>query len=155
MKLKTLLIILIMIMMPVIQSVAQEMLSRGQSIYLPVYSTIYYGDRHNEFNLTVTVSIRNTNSNNPIKIEYVNYYSTSGKFLKKIINSPIVLKSLESHQILIKESDTSSGVAGNFIIKWSADKKVNPPVVESIMIGTKQQQGISFLSKGIVINEDL
>jgi len=155
MKLKTLLIILIMIMMPVIQSVAQEMLSRGQSIYLPVYSTIYYGDRHNEFNLTVTVSIRNTNSNNPIKIEYVNYYSTSGKFLKKIINSPIVLKSLESHQILTKESDTSSGVAGNFIIKWSADKEVNPPVVESIMIGTKQQQGISFLSKGIVINEDL
>ena len=77
------------------------------------------------------------------------------RFIKQIITSPIILKSLESHQILIKESDTSGGVAGNFIIKWSADKKVNPPIIESIMIGTKQQQGISFLSKGIVINEDL
>ena len=155
MKFKSSVITLILVLSPVVQTVSQELLSRGQSIYLPVYSTIYFGDRHNEFNLTVTVSIRNTNSRNSIRIEYVNYYSTTGKFLKKIINSPINLRSLESHQILIKESDTSGGVAGNFIIKWSADKKVNPPIVESIMIGTKQQQGISFLSKGIVISEDL
>jgi len=147
--------ILIFFMFHVINIYAQELLSKGQSIYLPIYSTIYYGDKHHEFNLTVTVSIKNTNQKNSIKIEFVNYFNSSGKLIKKYILSPIHLKSLESHQIFIPESDTSGGMGGNFIVKWSADKKVNPPVVESIMIGTKQQQGISFLSKGIVISEGL
>ncbi|MFC1811640.1 DUF3124 domain-containing protein [Thermodesulfobacteriota bacterium] len=36
-------------------------------------------------------------------------------------------------------------------ITWKSDKFVNPPIVESIMIGTQTQQGISFTSRGRVI----
>ena len=43
-------------------------LSKGQAIYVPAYSHIYCGDRERPFLLAVTVSIRNTDPNQPIKI---------------------------------------------------------------------------------------
>lgn len=33
----------------------------------------------------------------------------------------------------------------------SAEKAVNPPIVETVMIGAESQQGISFTSRGQVI----
>jgi hypothetical protein len=33
--------------------------------------------------------------------------------------------------------------------------KVNPPIIEGVMIGTHSGQGISFVSRGQVIKEDL
>lgn len=32
----------------------------GQSVYVPIYSHIYHGDRENPFDLAATLSIRNT-----------------------------------------------------------------------------------------------
>jgi len=46
-----------------------------------------------------------------------------------------------------------TGTAGAAIVKWKSSVKVNAPIVESIMIGTKTQQGISFISRGRVIQE--
>lgn len=154
MKLKVLSALTFLLMLPAV-SISQEALTKGQSVYLPVYSTIYFGDKKNEFNLTVTVNIRNTNTNNSIKIESIKYYSTDGKLISKFTGSAFKLDPLQSYQVVIKESDTSAGIGGHFIIRWSADKKVNRPVIESVMIGTKQQQGISFMCEGVVINEDL
>ena len=43
------------------------------------------------------------------------------------------------------------GNGANFMVEWKSDKFVNPPVVESIMIGTKSTQGVSFTSRGRVL----
>ncbi len=123
-------------------------LSKGQILYVPAYSHIYSGNRERPFLLTVTLSIRNVDQKHQIKIISVDYYETQGKLLKKHIDKPIALKSLESLRYVIPERDKSGGSGANFIIEWRSDKFVNPPIVESIMIGTQSTQGISFTSRG-------
>jgi hypothetical protein len=128
-------------------------LSDGQSIYVPAYSHIYSGNRESPFLLTVTLSIRNIDPHHHIEITLVDYYETQGKLIKKYIDTPLILKPLESLRYIIPERDKSGGSGANFIVGWKSDKLVNPPIVESIMIGTQNQQGVSFTSRGRVIIE--
>lgn len=123
-------------------------LSKGQLIYVPAYSHIYSGDRERPFLLTVTLSIRNIDPNHQIKITLVDYYETQGKLLKKYIDKPTILNPLESLRYVIPEKDKSGGSGANFMVKWQSDKFVNPPIIESIMIGTQSKQGVSFTSRG-------
>jgi hypothetical protein len=123
-------------------------LSTGQAIYVPAYSHIYSGDRERPFMLTVTLSVRNIDPNHPIKLTLVDYYETQGILLKKLLDTPTTLKPLESTRYVIPERDTSGGSGANFIVQWQSDHLVNPPIVESIMIGTQNQQGVSFTSRG-------
>jgi hypothetical protein len=111
-------------------------LSKGQILYVPAYSHIYSGNRERPFLLTVTLSIRNIDPKHQIKITLVDYYETQGKLLKKHIDKPISLNSLESLRYVIPERDTSGGSGANFIVEWQSDNFVNSPIVESIMIGT-------------------
>ena len=129
-------------------------LREKQRIYVPAYSHIYSGNRETPFLLTVTLSIRNIDPKRPIRIVLVDYYETQGHLLKKFINDPVTLKPLESLRYVIPEGDKSGGSGANFIVEWKADKPVNPPIVESIMIGTQAQQGIYFTSRGHIIIPD-
>ena len=123
-------------------------LSKGQLIYVPAYSHIYSGDRERPFLLTVTLSIRNIDPDHPIKITLVDYYETQGKLLKKYIDKPTTLGPLESLRYVIPEKDKSGGSGANFIVEWQSDGFVNSPIVETVMIGTQNQQGVSFTSRG-------
>jgi len=128
-------------------------LSKGQTVYVPAYSHIYYGDREQPFNLTVTMSVRNTDMENPITLFSVSYYDSEGKFIKKYLEKEVRLAPLSSIRYVIKESDKSGGSGASFIVTWKSDKKVNIPIVETIMISTATQQGLSFSSRGIAIRE--
>ncbi len=126
-------------------------LSDGQTIYAPAYSHIYSGDRERLFLLTVTLSIRNIDQKHPIIITSVDYYETQGKLLKKYLDKPVTLNPLGSIRYIVPEKDKTGGSGANFIVEWKSDKSVNPPVVETVMIGTQSGQGISFTSRGRVI----
>ena len=128
-------------------------LSQGQTVYVPVYSHIYGGDQERPFYLTAICSIRNTDPNRSITIELVDYYDSEGKLLRSYLKSPVVLKPLATRRYVVKESDKSGGSGAKFIVRWKADAKVNTAIVEGIMIGTKMGQGISFVSRGQVIQE--
>jgi len=126
-------------------------LSGGQTIYVPAYSHIYSGNREQPFLLAITLSIRNIDPAHQIKIIQVDYYETQGKLLKKYIDQPQNLNPLETLRYVVPEKDKSGGSGANFIVKWKAEKLVNPPIVEAIMIGTQRQQGVSFTSRGKAI----
>ncbi len=132
---------------------SETVISTGQTVYVPVYSHIYSGDREHPFYLAATLSIRNTDPKHAINILTVDYYDSKGKLLKSYLENPINLDPLSATRYIIKESDKSGGSGANFIVKWKSDVKVNAPIVESIMIGTKTQQGISFITRGRVIQE--
>jgi hypothetical protein len=123
-------------------------LSKGQRVYVPAYSHIYSGNKETPFLLAVTLSIRNVDPTHQIKITLVDYYETQGKLLTKYIDKPITLKPLESARYIIPERDKSGGSGANFIVEWHSDKFVNPPIIESVMIGAQSSQGISFTSRG-------
>jgi hypothetical protein len=126
-------------------------LSNEQTIYVPAYSHIYVGDREKPFLLTVTLSIRNIDPKHTIKIMTVDYYETRGNLLKNYLDNPVTLKPLETKRYVIPEKEKVGGSGANFMVKWKSDKLVNPPIVESVMIGTLSGQGISFSSRGQVI----
>jgi hypothetical protein len=128
-------------------------LSKGQTIYVPVYSHIYSGDKERKFELTTILSVRNTDTRNSITIKDVSYYDTEGNFLKKFVTSPISLNPLDSQRFVVGESDRAGGSGAKFIVKWGADLQVNIPIIESVMIGTQMGQGISFTSRGQQIIE--
>jgi hypothetical protein len=98
----------------------------------------------------VTLSIRNIDPKHQINILAVDYYETQGKLVKKHLDKPLTLNPSESVRYVIAERD-KSGSGANFIVKWKSDRFVNPPIVESIMIGTQSAQGVSFTSRGRAI----
>lgn len=128
-------------------------LSKGQVLYVPAYSHIYSGNKEKPFLLTVTLSVRNIDPKNPIRLMLVDYYETQGKLLKQYVFEPVQLKPLDSQRYIIAEKDESGGSGANFLVEWQSDIPVNPPIVESIMIGAQFQQGISFTSRAREILE--
>ena len=49
-------------------------IAAGETLYVPVYSHIYYEDQQKVLNLAATLSLRNTDFINPIIITSVQYY---------------------------------------------------------------------------------
>jgi len=126
-------------------------LSDKQSVYIPAYSHIYHGNKETPLLLSVTLSIRNVDSENPLTITAVDYYETQGKLLKHFLEEPITLAPLGSERYIVPQKDTSGGSGANFIVDWHSEKAINPPIIESVMIGTQSQLGISFTSRGRAI----
>jgi hypothetical protein len=126
-------------------------LSRGQTIYIPVYSHVYHGPKQHTFDLAASLSVRNVEPAASITITWVRYYDSKGKLLKSYLDQPVKLGPLASVHYTIKESDNAGGFGANFLIKWTSDANVNQPITECVMIGTAGQQGISFLTTGRVI----
>ena len=126
-------------------------LSKGQTVYVPVYSHIYGGDREHRFYLAVTLSIRNTDPTQPITVLEANYFDSEGVLVTKYLENPIRLNAMASMRYVVKASDKTGGSGANFIVRWAADREVNPPIIEAIMIGSQMQRGISFTSRGQVI----
>ncbi len=128
-------------------------LYKSQTIYIPVYSHIYIGDREHPFDLTVTLSIRNTDPNNPITVLSVDYICSNGKLLQKFLKNPIKLNAMASTRYVVAASNKSGGSGANFIVRWKSDNNVNGPIIEGIMIGASSKQGISFVTRGKAIKE--
>jgi hypothetical protein len=128
-----------------------EKVVMGQTIYVPIYSNIYYENQSRSINLAATLSVRNTDLNNPITITAVRYYSTDGKLLQEYIKNSLQLSPLASKSFVVERLENKGGPGANFIVEWTATKTVSEPVVEAVMISAQAGQGISFLSPGRVI----
>jgi hypothetical protein len=142
------------IWVPADSSAEEVTLSSGQIVYVPIYSHIYSGVKGRPFDLAATLSIRNTNTKNPISLVSVKYYDSDGKLVEDYLKKPLQLDALVSTRYIITEADKAGGSGANFMVVWKSDQNVNPPIIEAVMIGTHSGQGISFVSRGQVIKED-
>ncbi len=128
-------------------------LSRGETVYVPVYSNVFSAPKQVPFYLSALLSIRNTDMANPITVQSADYFDTKGKLLKRYYQQPVTLAPLETVIVYIPEDDIAGGVGANFVVRWKTSQEVNMPIIECVMIGTKSGQGISFVSPGRVIKE--
>jgi hypothetical protein len=127
--------------------------SRGQTLYVPVYSHVYWGSNKRPFNLACTLSIRNSDTRLPISLTSVEYFDTTGKLVRSYLDQPRELAPLATRNFYVEERDTSGGSGANFIVRWSADTPTNVPIVEALMIGVDSSQGISFICSAQEISE--
>lgn len=138
-----------------VRPAAAEVLGRwlGQTVYVPVYSHIFADDRYRDrpFLLTATLSVRNTDPERPFTLQRVDYYDSEGALLQRYLEAPITLAPLASTHYIVPESEAKGGAGAKFLIEWQAPAAVSEPIIEAVMIGTKLQQGISFISTGRAI----
>jgi hypothetical protein len=127
--------------------------SKGQTVYVPCSSHIYHGVKTRPFDLTVTLMVRNTDPRRAITITSVDYHGSDGRLVRRMIAGPLSLQPLATREFVVEQNDTSGGAGASFLLRWRADAAVNEPVAESVMIGTTNSQGISFTSRGVVIQE--
>lgn len=127
-------------------------IATGQTIYVPAYSHVYYGDGK-EYLLAITLSIRNTSLTDSISVASVRYYDSKGKLIKEYSKNSLQIPPMATAEFFVEEQDKSGGAGANFIVEWTAQKDVTEPVVEAVMISTTFQQGISFISSGRVIKD--
>ncbi|WP_406700540.1 DUF3124 domain-containing protein [Singulisphaera sp. Ch08] len=125
----------------------------GQSIYVPSYSSIYTSDRASTIFLAATLSIRNTDRSHPIVITTARYYDQDGEVIRDYLKQPLRIGPMASIEYFVPESDTSGGVSASFLVEWIAEQNVNPPHVESVMIGDASTQGVAITSPGRVLSD--
>lgn len=130
-------------------------LSKGQTVYVPVYSNVFSGPRKLPFQLAATLSIRNTDQGATFRVTSIDYYDTGGKLVRRYLGKPLPVGPLASTYVHIEEKDESGGFGANFIVRWEADRVINTPIIECVMIGAISGQGISFVSPGQEIRESL
>lgn len=127
--------------------------SAGQTVYVPIYSHIYSGDKERPVYLAATLSVRNMDPERSIMVMAVDYYDSEGRLLKNYLSAPVELRRMAALRYIVKQSDREGGSGANFVVRWQVAETVIPPLIESVMISTQSQQGISFTSRGKVISE--
>ena len=125
----------------------------GQRLYVPAYSEIFSGDETSTYDLTVMLSIRNTDPDTPIVIGSIQYYDTTGALVKEYVETPLELAPMATTEVVISRLDKQGGTGANFIVEWGAEEQVYEPIVEALMISTSAQQGISFLSPARILQD--
>lgn len=126
----------------------------GQTIYVPVYSYIYHYDTQNQvINLAATLSIRNTDLKHPVIITKIDYYDTSGKLSKNLLENPSELPAMASADYFLPRNEVSGGLGANFLVEWVAEDLVFAPIVEAVMVSTESGRGLSFVSPGKVLKQ--
>ena len=133
----------------------KDSLAFGQLLYVPVYSEIYSIGHHRTERLSSTLSIRNVNPNAEFYITRLEYYDTEGNVLKEIkaTELPIKVNPLETKNHVVALYDDKGGVGANFILEWRSNKPIVAPMVETIMISTESNWGLSFTAESKTIEE--
>ncbi len=130
---------------------AADRIKMGQSVFLPVYSTIASADNARPINLAVTITIRNLDRQGSIVIEAIQYLDSGGKLVRKSIDTPIRVGPLAAFNLFLRESDNSGGPSPSFLVDWVAETTVEPPLVQAVMISTAGSLGLTFTTTGRVI----
>ncbi len=133
-------------------------LSKGQSLYLPVYSHMLYGNlgkkgTASQVLLSTLVSIRNTDGKRPLRLLSARYYDTHGKLLSERVASPQVIPPFGTIEIFVELNDASGGSGANFLIKWDAEQAINPPLVEGLHVNMDGGKAVVFMTQATPVSE--
>jgi hypothetical protein len=128
-------------------------LSRGQVVYVPIYSQIWYRNLDSQGKpsillLSSMLSIRNTDPKHSITVRSARYYGGDGKLLRDDRDAARNLGPLASTEIFIEFKDTTGGTGTNFLVAWDADTPVNPPIIESVNVNYTGTALTAFTSRG-------
>lgn len=121
-----------------------------EKVYVPIYSHVYaHGGK--PILLEVTLSIRNTDIDVPMLVNEVNYYDTDGNQVRRYIDAPIEIAPLATVEFLVAQQDYEGGSGANFVVSWTSEQPVNDPLIEAVMVGSGENDTVSFVSTSVPI----
>ncbi len=129
-------------------------LSRGQSLFLPIYSHMLYGNlgksgKASYVLLSALVSIRNVDPKRSLRILSARYYDTHGKLLGERLPSPVVLPPLGTQELFVELNDASGGSGANFVVRWEAEAPMNPPSIEALHANMDGGKAVIFTTQAV------
>lgn len=130
--------------------------SKGQTLYLPVYSHMLYGNlgsrgKASQVQLSTLVSIRNTDPRRPLRVLSARYYDTAGKLLGERLAGPVVLPPLGTQELFVELNDASGGSGANFVVKWEAEAAISPPLVEALHANMDGGKAVIFTTTAVPV----
>ncbi|TCJ11769.1 DUF3124 domain-containing protein [Parasulfuritortus cantonensis] len=145
------LVLLVLLLSVGLARAEEAAFSTGQTLYLPIYSHLPYGnrvaaDKPGLYPLSILVSLRNTDPRQPIRLTSARYYDTNGKLLREYLNAPRTLAPLATLELFLERNDLAGGSGANFLIAWQADKPVNVPIVEAVHADVTGNRTLSFVT---------
>jgi hypothetical protein len=131
-------------------------LSRGETVYAPVYSQVWHGNLDGKGKpslllLSAMLSIRNTDPARGITVRSARYYGDDGQLVREFLAAPRTLGPLQAFELFVEHKDTTGGTGASFLVEWTADQPVNPPLVETVHTYFFGTQSIVFTAPGRAI----
>ena len=131
--------------------------SRGQALYLPIYSHLLYvnvGRSGSPYRvlLSALVSIRNTDSRRPMKLLSARYYDTHGRFLREYLPVPTSIAPLGTQELFVELHDESGGSGANFILRWESEVAINPPLVEAVHANMDSGKAVILTTQAVPVS---
>ncbi|MHB9075230.1 MAG: DUF3124 domain-containing protein [Desulfobaccales bacterium] len=141
-------------MLPPCHLAAAELSTAG-TIYVPVYRSFYqiYGSTKDSYALSTTIFLHNIDSKQAVEVLSVDFFDSSGKLLKNLLNAPLLIKTRNSKEITIQPRTQPEDCAAHLIVRWKSNQPANAPVVEVLMVGQVLNRGISFNTQGYEVKE--
>jgi len=118
------------------------------SIYVPVYSSVYVGNRRSLSNLAATLSIRNTAEDQELVVTRVDYFDGQGRLVRSLLDAPHGLAPMSTAEFFLDVDEPRGGPGANFLVTWGARAAISAPLVEAVMIGSYGLRSISIVSRG-------
>lgn len=133
--------------------------SKGQSVYVPVYSHIWHGNLDSKgkpqtLQLSSMLSIRNTDPDTGMTVKSVRYYDTAGKMLREFLATPAKLGPMASTDVFVEHKDDTGGSGANFVVIWNSDRPISAPIIEVVNAYFFGPHSLAFTSPGKVIAEE-
>jgi Protein of unknown function (DUF3124) len=127
--------------------------ARGELVYVPIYSSIFYENGKHTLELAATLSIHNVNPESQITVTRADYYDTDGKLIKKYLDKPLLLNALQTKNLVIDKENKTGGTGANFLVEWQSKQGTTSPVIEALMVNASSNLGIAFTTTGKVIRQ--
>jgi hypothetical protein len=121
-----------------------EILTNRGDVYVPVFSTIRIGAGLTKLNLAVTLSIHNASDSEPLVINRIDYFDTSGTLIQQYVSKPVALRPFGTVEIFIAADDVRGGTGANFLVTWAAKGSIAEPVVEAVVGNFMGTGGVAF-----------
>ncbi|MGE5471508.1 MAG: DUF3124 domain-containing protein [Bacteroidota bacterium] len=133
-------------------------LVKTQSLYLPIYSHMLYGNvgksgKASYVLLSALVSIRNSDTRRPLRVLSAKYFDTHGKLLGERVPTPVLLPPLGTLELFVELNDASGGSGANFVVKWEAETPINPPLVEALHANMDGGKAVIFMTQSVPLVE--
>ncbi|MDP2794695.1 MAG: DUF3124 domain-containing protein [Sulfurisoma sp.] len=128
-------------------------LSKGQTVYLPVYSHLIHGNydrkgKPDKVLLSALISIRGTDPKRPFRVASARYYNTEGKPLREFVTRPVTVPPMGTLELFVERHDESGGSGANFVIVWDADAAINAPLIEAVHANIEGARSVVFTTQG-------
>jgi uncharacterized protein DUF3124 len=126
-------------------------LTRRQTVYVPVYSSLAGVGGLKQLDFSVTLSIRNVAPDLPLVLERIDYHDTAGRLVQHYLREAVAVRPLGTVEILIPTEDVRGGTGAKFIVGWAASAGVAAPVIQAVMVGGAANRGFALTTEGVPI----